>query len=248
MVLHALAFAGLAAPARGVEREAARGVAAHARFAGVGEQLADRRPRSRRRSPGTSAASCRSASGRLRARGRPAPSPRCRRSRRSAGVSCGRARRHAAARDSSCSTSRASVDLARARHAGDDRQPAERDAHVDVLRGCAGSRRRSRARGVAPVDRAARLQRMLQRLREKAAGDRMRDCASAPRPCPARRLRRRACPRRARDRSRARRAGSCPRRARRRPACCLWLRACASVSSRIALSRGCRPMVGSSRM
>ena len=40
-LLHALALAGLAAPARGVEREAARAPAAHARLGGVGEQLAD---------------------------------------------------------------------------------------------------------------------------------------------------------------------------------------------------------------
>src|SRR6185503_16237158 len=37
----ALAFARLAAAARRVEREAARGPAAHARLGGVGEQLAD---------------------------------------------------------------------------------------------------------------------------------------------------------------------------------------------------------------
>ena len=41
MVLHALAFAGVAAPAGGIEREAARAVAAHARLGRVGEELAD---------------------------------------------------------------------------------------------------------------------------------------------------------------------------------------------------------------
>ena len=74
-LLHALALAAFAAPARRVEREAARVVAAHARLGRVGEQPADRRPRSRRRSRGTSAASCRSASGRPRARGRSPSQP-----------------------------------------------------------------------------------------------------------------------------------------------------------------------------
>ena len=66
----------VAAPAGGVEREAARGVAAHARFAACRRRAGGSRPRSRRRSPGTSAASCRSASGRPRARARRSPSRR----------------------------------------------------------------------------------------------------------------------------------------------------------------------------
>src|SRR6187397_255287 len=43
--LDALAFAALAAPALGVEGEAARGVAAHARFARIGKQPAYRVPK-----------------------------------------------------------------------------------------------------------------------------------------------------------------------------------------------------------
>ena len=73
--LHALALAALAAPARRVEGEAARRVAADARFGGVRRRCGGCRPRSRCRWPGRSAASCRWASGPLRARGRRARRP-----------------------------------------------------------------------------------------------------------------------------------------------------------------------------
>ena len=93
------------------------------------------------------------------------------------------------------STSRASVRLAASptrRSRRSSRPSGMRD--VDVLQVVQASRPSTSMRGVPLVDRAARLQRMPQRLREEAAGDRVRDAHRARRPCPARRPGRRSLP------------------------------------------------------
>ena len=143
------------------------------------------------------------------------------------------------------STSRAKRRLARARDAGHDREAAERHAHVHLAqvvqpglahgeRGAASARRRDARR----ADDAA--------ARPGTARSATRVRRSDPRCGPRRRDVRRACRRPDPGRSRDRRGGSCPRRARPRAACCPWRAACASASSRMRLSRGCRPIVGSS--
>ena len=110
-LLHALAFAGLAAAARGVEREAARGRSRACALRWCRRTAGGSRPRSRRRSPGRSAASCRSASGRLRARARSAPSRRSSRQPNSAASLLRRCVAASSCAGSRSSTSRASVDL-----------------------------------------------------------------------------------------------------------------------------------------
>ena len=109
--------------------------------------------------------------------------------------------------------------LARPGHARDNGEPRQWNTHVHVAQVVQRSaddleRRRCTA------DRARRVQRVLQRRRQKAPGHRLR-LMHDPRPCPPRSARRPACPRPARDRSRAPRAGSSLRRARPLSACFL---------------------------
>ncbi len=160
-------------PAR-VEREPRRAVAAHPRLGRAGEELADRRPRSRRRSPGRSAASCRSASGPPRARARSASTAVDARAadplrRACAGVCF--AVRDAQVRVQHVARQRG---LARPRHAGHDREAAERNAHVHLAQVVqARLARCQRRRRRAVTGRRAR-ERVPQRLREEAAGQRLR--------------------------------------------------------------------------
>ncbi len=184
---HALPFAGRAAALAGVE---ARSAPAHSR---APSPRACRRtacgscPRSRCRSPGRSAASCRSASGRPRARGRSLEPPAV------DAVYAALPRRSRPARRALCdelqvgsSTSRASVDLpepltpvtATRRRSGTRRRlrrlcseaPCDRRASrvgsrlARAVATCAGSARRTGRRA---------LQRMDQRVREEAAGHRV---------------------------------------------------------------------------
>ena len=166
--LHALAVAAVAAPARGVEREAARGVAADARLLRVGEELADGveeadvgRRAGARRLADRRLVDFEHARDRLPALDRLAaarPAAAFLRSRSAATRRCEVLVQHVARERR----------LARARDAGHDRQAPEREAHVDVLevvqrRALDLDRRALRATG------AARLQRMLQRLRAGSA-------------------------------------------------------------------------------
>ena len=140
--LHALAFARLAAPAARVEREAARGVAAHARFGHFGEEAAHRVPEA---DVGRGARARRLADRRLvdfEHAARRSPSLRSRGSRRAA----------PACRLRASATRRAEVvvqhvarerRLARARNAGDDRRAARAARARRRSSGCAASRRRS---------------------------------------------------------------------------------------------------------
>ena len=137
--------------------------------------------------------------------------------------------------------------LARAGHAGHADEHAERDLDVDVLE--------------IVVRRAEDAQPAVPRSDDAAGGVSIRNSPArylpghalrSPRPRrPASRpprLRRRA--RRARDRNRSgdRRPASCLHRARRPPRYCPCRASRRSVSSRRWLSRGCRPIEGSSRM
>ena len=172
MRAHALAFAASQRPPAVLNEKRDARVAAHARLGRLGEHVAGSRPRSRRRSPDTSAASCRSASDRLPARGRPAPSRRSRDSR----ASCSFAPRRAAERGAQVVVQHVARQrrLARARNAGHDHEPAERHAErllAQVVQRCS---LRSSSAGDRAVDCAPLRERMAQRLREQSAGDRFR--------------------------------------------------------------------------
>ena len=123
----ARALARLAPPALDVEREPPRLVAADLGLGQAREQVADEPEQARCRSPGSTAASARSATGRWRSPCRRAPAPSV--SRRGAGRSgrCGSAAPGSGQR---------LVDerrLAAAGHARHDGQRAERDLEVDVV-------------------------------------------------------------------------------------------------------------------
>ena len=138
---HALAFAARAAALAGVE---ARSAPAHSRAPWL---RASRRracgsgPRSRCRWPGRSAASCRSASGRPRARGRSPrqPSIALQPVSMPASARAGLAALTTAAR---CPAARrAPASTCRSPTPGDGDQALQRHADVDVAAGCAGWRR-----------------------------------------------------------------------------------------------------------
>ena len=183
MRLHALALAGLAAAAAGVEREAARVVAAHARLGRVREQPADRVPEA---DVGGGAGARRLADRRLVDFEHAAdvlPAPRDLGSRERSALRC------AAASPTRCarlaySTSRASVHLPLPDTPVTHDSRAEREAHADILQVVQGRADDLRAPACLAIDRARRMQRMPAAAREELPGDRT-GCRirSAAEPC-----------------------------------------------------------------
>ena len=161
--LHALPFAAFAAAARRVERKATRRCSRARAHRSRPQTPCGSRPRSRRTWPGTNAASCRSASGRPRARGRATPQPSMpSQPTQGGGLPAARLRQaRAQVRVQHVARERR---LARTRHTGDDREPAERHARVDlaqvVQRGALDLERTAPAR---PTGRR-RAERMAQRV------------------------------------------------------------------------------------
>src|ERR1035437_1796993 len=168
--LDAMALAAFAAPALGVEREAARSVAAHARFADLREKPPDRVPEA---DISRGARAWRLADRRLvDFEHAPDLLP---------------AFQVAAAEDRDFflllivfadTVRQVGVEhvarqrrFARARHAGDDGQPAERHAQVDVLQ-VVQARADDFERRRLPADRPWRVQRVTQRRGEEPAGHR----------------------------------------------------------------------------
>ena len=255
MVRTPCAFAARAAAFAGVEAEARRRVAARLAPPACRRTACGSCPRSRCRWPGRSAASCRSASGRPRARGRSC-SPAVDRARSRCHVA-GASRRgrlvalHTMACTLASSTSRASVDLPEPLTPVTATRRCSGTSTVDVAAGCAGRAPRSSSQSRAPGSAAAPA-------RRGCSG-----CFSGVRAGSGRSPNRRAPPRS---------ADACPRATSRPPRLpapgpmsMMWSArrivssSCStttsvlplspslcSASSRIWLSRGCRPMVGSS--
>ena len=178
--LHALALAGLAAAAGGVEGEAAGGVAADARLGGAGVDAADLVPEA---DVGRRARARRLADRRLIDFEHPVEVLRARAPRRSR---AGRpARRAAPARAAAAPFSPSEAlqvrvqhvarhgRLAGTGHAGDHHQAAERDAHVDAAH-VVQRDALERQHGRGGVDGAQRLRRVQQRRAQEAPGDRAR--------------------------------------------------------------------------
>src|SRR5688572_18214944 len=157
-LLHALAFATLAAPAGGVEREAARAPAAHAGLGRVGEQLADLVPEA---DVGGGAGARRLADRRL-VDLQHALDALVVPDRLAADVAFfyERSKQHVAGKRG----------LARPGNAGHRHQAAEREAGVDALQ-VVQARLLDLDEGILAVHRAARLQRMLQGVLQEAAGN-----------------------------------------------------------------------------
>ena len=136
--------------------------------------------------------------------------------------------------------------LARARHAGDRREDAERDLDVDVLEVVLG-----RALDLHVAARLAPLGRDLDppRARQELARQRLRHAPRPPPPCRPPRRSRRARPRPGPCRPGGRPRASCPRRARPRARCCRGRAAapasrsaarCRAGAGRSTARRGCR--------
>ena len=248
IVLHALAFAGLAAAARGVERKAARACSRACALRSCRRTSCGSRPRSRRRWRGRSAASCRSASGRLRARARRCSQPLSSLQPTSAHVPCAGCWRADAARE------------VRVQHVARERGSCrEPETPVTTVRRPSGTRtstffRLCSARA-GDVDR----RRVARRPRGAACSGCASGCArKRPVTDSGLRIRSAAVPsattRPPRLPAPGPRSITCSARRMVSSSCSTttsvlpFASSFASVSSRMRLSRGCRPIVGSSRM
>ena len=160
---HALPFAGRAAAFAGVEAEARRRVAARLAPPACRRRACGSRPRSRCRWPGRSAASCRSASGRLRARGRSLvaaqPSQPAQAGMRPLALRVAPGL-GGALRDRRVHVGQQHVArqrrLAGAADAGDGDQPLQRHVDVERAAGCAATAPRRRQPAIAPAPCASR--------------------------------------------------------------------------------------------